>query len=86
MGNGTRTVWIESLHRLVCPACDRPLIEQAGRHDVLERPDPVYVVGDVRECPIGHDLPALDELYAYRDSKGIPATVADPVVEVRRPQ
>lgn len=70
-------VWIESLHNLHCPTCDSRLIEPAGRHDVLGRADPVYLVdGHSAVCPNGHTLPEPDELYAYRDRAGHPMEIS----------
>lgn len=66
------TTWIENRHNLHCPTCDARLIERAGRHDVMQRPDPVYVSDPTTlTCPAGHRLPEnQDELYEYRDSHG----------------
>lgn len=68
------SVWIESMHNLHCPTCDGRLIERAGRHDVMQRPDPVYIADAASgRCPEGHPLPHSDALYAYRDAQGHPA-------------
>lgn len=79
------SVWIESLHNLHCPTCDTPLVEQAGRYLVLDRPRPVYV-GEVETltCRDGHPLPSRADLYDYRDLRGIPAQA--PVREVAAPR
>jgi hypothetical protein len=78
------TVWIQSVHNLHCPRCHSRLVERAGRCAVVHRPGPVYVgeVGTLR-CPAGHPLPPRDELYDYRERRGLPWVV--PVAEVPPP-
>jgi hypothetical protein len=84
-------VWIESAHNLHCPTCDARLVEQAARIDVLNEvrggpTHPKYQVdGDSLTCPSGHQLPSVDDLYAYRDEQGHDASDG-PVVEVRAPR
>ena len=79
-GGGTATgvsvarmaeIWVQSLHNLHCPRCDRRLVQQAGRFFVPERRRHV-VVGEVGTlaCPAGHRLPDREELYAYRAQAG----------------
>ena len=79
-GGDVSSVWIQSVHNLHCPTCDRRLVERAGRYRVAHRPAPVYV-GEVETltCRDGHLLPDRGELYAYRDDRGIPrqATVRE---------
>lgn len=79
------SVWIESVHNLHCPFCDTPLVEQAGRFALPERPAPVYV-GHVETltCREGHPLPDRETLYAYRDERGLPPAPS-PVREVQPP-
>ena len=79
------SVWIQSVHNLHCPTCDTPLVEQAGRYLVVDRPSPVYV-GEVETltCRDGHALPDRQQLYDYRELRGIPARV--PVREVAPPR
>ncbi len=77
--------WIQSLHNLHCPTCDDRLVEQAGRFEVHERRQPVYV-GHVETltCREGHPLPDRAVLYRYREQRGLPP--AAPVQEVPPPR
>ena len=71
------SLWIESLHNLHCPSCDRRLIERATLHLPDGQRDPV-VVGEVGtlQCPTGDPLPDRAFLYALRAVTGRPAVAA----------
>ena len=60
-------VWIQSLHHLHCPTCDRRLVQRAQRCLVPEE-GAVRYVGEVGTltCEEGHALPGRSALYAYR--------------------
>lgn len=62
--------WVDNLNGLRCPTCSEVLLSHAARHDVINRPDPVYLHGGTRACPNGHDLPSEAVLYAWRDENG----------------
>jgi hypothetical protein len=78
-------IWVQSLHNLHCPSCDRRLVQRAGRHFVPER-GAHYYVGEVGTlvCPDGHPLPDRETLYAYREARGHASSA--PVAEVGRPR
>jgi hypothetical protein len=77
-------IWVQSLHNLHCPRCDRRLMQQASRFFVPERAVHYYV-GEVGTlvCPDGHRLPEREALYEYRAARGYASCA--PVSEVTRP-
>jgi hypothetical protein len=77
-------IWVQSLHNLHCPNCDRRLVQRAGRHFHTELHAPIYVgeVGTL-SCPDGHPLPCRQQLYDYRAQRGHAPSA--PVVEVLPP-
>lgn len=77
-------VWVQSLHNLHCPRCDRRLVQRAGRHFHSELRSPVYVgaVGTLH-CPQRHRLPDRQDLYDYRAERGY--APAAPVSEIVPP-
>jgi hypothetical protein len=77
-------IWIECLHNLHCPRCERRLVQRAGRHFHSRLQQPVYVgKANSLACPLGHRLPERQELYAYRAARGHAVTA--PVSEVVPP-
>ena len=77
-------VWVQSLHNLHCPRCDRRLVQRAARHfhTMLRRSVYVGEVGSL-SCPDGHVLPDRRTLYAYRAERGHAPSA--PVSEVAPP-
>jgi len=77
-------IWVQSLHNLHCPRCDRRLVQQANRFFVPERAAHYYV-GEVGTlvCPGRHPLPSREALYDYRAARGHPLHA--PVSEVAPP-
>jgi hypothetical protein len=66
-------VWIQSLHNLHCPTCDRRLVQRARRCLVPGTAELRYVgeVGTLT-CEKGHPLPGRAALYAYRAQRRHP--------------
>ena len=77
-------VWIQSLHNLHCPSCDRRLVQRGRLHFHSQLRSPVYV-GDVGTllCPQRHRLPDRRDLYDYRAQRGY--APAAPVSEIAPP-